>query len=128
MAQEREVHKVALKMFYTQEGVKSGLRKAIINNTPEELLVELEDEDSSFDEVDPRDIIAEMMANATPGTTLEAIDLIKRRDTQLVFDTDTKLSLQFRTKQKDIKDLLRIHQVETSDTEYMSKMILGIQE
>ena len=71
-------------MFYTQEGVKSGLRKAIIDNTPEELLAELEDEDSGFDEVEPRDVIAEVMANATPDTTLEATDLIKRRDTQLL--------------------------------------------
>ena len=57
MAQEREVHEVALEMFYTPEGVKSGLRKVIIDNIPEELLVELESDDSGFDEVDPKDTL-----------------------------------------------------------------------
>ena len=109
MAQEKQDHEIGLEMFYTQEGVKSGLRKVIIDNTPEEILVELEDDDSGFDEVDPKDMIAEVMANATPDTTLEAVDLIKRRNEQLIFDQDTKLSLQFKTKQKDIKDLLRVH-------------------
>ena len=128
MAQERDDHEIASEMFYTQEGVESGLRKVIIDNVPEEILVELADDDSGFDDVDPRDVIAAVMANATPDTTLEAVDLIKLRDEQLVFDEDTKLALQFKTKSKHIKDLLRVHGIETSDTEFMAKMLSGIQE
>ena len=128
MAQERDDHEIELEMFYTQEGVKSGLRKVIIDNVPEEILVELADDDSGFDDVDPRDVIAAVMANATPDTTLEAVDLIKLRDEQLIFDEDTKLALQFKTKSKHIKDLLRVHGIETSDTEFMAKMLSGIQE
>ena len=43
--QEKQGHEIGLEMFCTQEGVKSGLQKAIIDNAPEELLVELEDDD-----------------------------------------------------------------------------------
>ena len=128
MAQERDDHEIANEMFYTQEGVESGLRKVIIDNVPEEILVELADDDSGFDDVDPRDMIAAVMANATPDTTLEAVDLIKLRDEQLIFDEDAKLALQFKTKSKHIKDLLRVHGIETSDTEFMAKMLSGIQE
>ena len=128
MAQDCDDHEIGLEMFYTQEGVKSGLRKVIIDNVPEEILVELEDDDSGFDDVDPKDMIAAVLANATPDTTLEAVDLIKLRDEQLIFDQDTKIGLQFKTKSKYIKDLLRVHGIETSPTDFMAKMLSGIQE
>ena len=128
MAQERDDHEIANEMFYTQEGVQSGLRKAIIDNVPAEVLADSEDDESGFDDVDPKDMIAAVLANATPDTTLEAVDLIKLRDEQLIFDQDTKIGLQFKTKSKYIKDLLRVHGIETSPTEFMAKMLSGIQE
>ena len=128
MAQEQEDHEVGLETFYTQEGVSNGLCKVIIDSAPEELLVELEDDETGFNEVDPKDMIAEVMANATPATTLEAIDLTKRHNAALVFDTEAKLSLQLKTKQRDINDLHRAHQVEMSEAKFMAKILNGIQE
>ena len=65
MAQERTDHEVAVEAYRTQEGVTIGLRKAIIDSIPKELIVELEDDDTFFDEVLPLDLIAAVMANAT---------------------------------------------------------------
>ena len=96
MSQEREDHEVGLETFNTQEGVTNGVRKAIIDSVPAQLLVELEDDETGFDEVDLKDMIAAVMANATPDTTLEAIDLIKLHNAPLVFATETKLSLQLK--------------------------------
>ena len=128
MSQEQEDHEVGLEAFNTQEGVSSGLCNTIIDSVPEQLLVELEDDKTGFDVVDPKDMIAEVIANTTPDTTLEAIDLIKRRDAPLVFDTETKLSLQLNQRQKDINDLRRVHQVETSKTGFIAKMRSHVQE
>ena len=52
MAQERENHGVSLEIFHTQEGVTIVLRKVILDSFPKELIVELEDENTFFDEVD----------------------------------------------------------------------------
>ena len=96
MAQERENHRVALEIFHTQEGVKIGLRKVILNSVPKELVVELEDEDTFFDEVEPRDLIAAVMGSAMPDTTLESMELIKLCNAPFIFDTKEKLSLQLK--------------------------------
>ena len=87
MAQERKDHEANLEFFHTQEGATIGLRKVIIVSVPKELIVELEDEDTFFDEVAPRDIIALGMASATSDTNLETMELIKLRDVPLIFDT-----------------------------------------
>ena len=128
MAQEREDHGVALEIFHTQEGVTIGLRKVIIDSVPKELIVELEDEDTFFDEVEPRDLIAAVMGSATPDTTLESMELIKLRDAPLVFDTEEKLSLQLKKRAKHIKDLRSVHKIQTSETELMAKWLRSIQE
>ena len=64
MAQEREDQKVALEAFYTQEGITSGLRKVIIDSVPKAVILELEDDDTFFDKVAPRDLIAAVIDNA----------------------------------------------------------------
>ena len=128
MAQEREDHGVSLEIFHTQEGVTIGLRKVNIDSVPKELIVELEDEDTFFDEVAPRDLIAAVMEAATPDTTLESMELIKLRDAPLVFDTEEKLSLQLKKRAKYIKDLRSVHKIETSETELTAKWLRSIQE
>lgn len=128
MAQEREDHEANLECFHTQEGVKIGLRKVIIDSVPKELIVELEDEDTFYDEVAPRDLIAAVMGNATPDTTLESMELIKLRDAPLSFDTEEKISLQLKKRAKHIKDLLSVHGIETSESELMAKWLRSIQE
>ena len=84
---------------------------------PKELIVESEDEDTFYDKVTPRDLIAAVMGNATPDTTLESMELIKLRDAPLSFDTKEKISLQFKKRAKHIKDLLSVHGIETSESE-----------
>ena len=49
MAQERENHEMALKVFHTQEGVTIRLCKVVIASVPKELLIELEDKSTFFD-------------------------------------------------------------------------------
>jgi hypothetical protein len=88
----------------------------------------LEDEDTFFDEVEPRDLIAAVMGSATPDTTLESMELIKLRDAPLVFDTEEKLSLQLKKRAKHIKDLRSVHGIQTSETELMAKWLRSIQE
>jgi hypothetical protein len=105
MAQEQEDHGVSLKIFHTQEGVTIGLRMVIIDSVPKELTVEMEDEDTFFDEVKPQDLIAAVMGSATLDTTIESMDLIKLRNAPLIFDTKEKLGLQLKKRAKHIKDL-----------------------
>ena len=108
-------------MFHTQEGVIIGLRKVIINSVPKELIIELKDEDIFFDKVTPRDLIATVMANATSNTTLKSMELIKLRDAPLIFDTEEYISLQFKKRAKQIKDLRSVHGIETRETELTAK-------
>ena len=93
MAQECETHEVGLGAFHTQEDVIIGLQKVIIASVPKELIVELEDKDTFFDEVALLDLILTVMGSATPDTTLESMELIKLHNTLLIFDTDKKPSL-----------------------------------
>ena len=127
MAQEREDHKANLECFHTQEGVTIGLRKVIVDSVPKELIVELEDKDTFYNEVAPRDLIAAVMDNATPDTTLKRMRLIKLRNALLSFDTEEKISLQLKKRTKHIKDLLRVHGIETSELDLMAKWLRSIQ-
>ena len=54
-------------------GATIGLRKVIIDSVPKELIVELEDEDTFYDEVAPLDLIAVVRGSAPPDTALESI-------------------------------------------------------
>ena len=62
MAQEREDHEVALEIFHTQEAVTIRIRKVMIDSVTKDLIVELEDEDTSFSKVKLRDLIAAVQA------------------------------------------------------------------
>ena len=95
---------------------------------PKELIVELHDEDTFYDEVAPRDLIAAVMGNATPDTTLESMELIKLRDAPLRSVTEEKISLQLKKRAKHIKDLLSVHGIDTSEPELMAKWLRSIQE
>ena len=98
------------------------------NSMPKELLVELEDEDTFYDKVTPRDLIVVVMGNATFDTTLESMELIKLRDAPLSFDTKEKINLQLKKSAKHTKDLLSVHGIETSESELMAKWLRSIQE
>ena len=89
--------------------VTIGLHKVIINSAPKELIVELEDEDTFYNKVTPWDLIAAVMASATPDTVLKSMEIIKLRDVPLIFDTEEKISLQFKKRAKHINDLLGVH-------------------
>lgn len=94
MAQEREDHKVGLKIFHNQEDVTTGLRKVIIASVSKDLIVELEDEDTFFDKVEQRDLIATVMGSTTSDTTFKSMKLVKLCNTPLAFDTNKKLNLK----------------------------------
>ena len=60
------------------------------------MIVELEGKDSFFNEVLPGGLIAANMEISMPDTILDNMELIKFRNSPLVFDTNKKLSLQFK--------------------------------
>ena len=95
---------------------------------PKELIVDLKDEDTFYNEVAPWDLIAAVMGNATPNTTLESMELIKLRNAPLSFDTKEKISLQLKKRVKHIKDLLSVHGIETSESELLAKWLRSIKE
>ena len=121
MAQERKNHKVALKAFHVQEGLSIVLCKLIIDSVPKELIVKLEGEDTFVDKVVPRDLIATATESATPNTILESMELVKLCNASLVFNTNKKLSLQFKQHANHIEDLLHVHNIKTSEMECMVK-------
>merc|ERR1712086_1046417 len=68
------------------------------------------------------------MASSTSDTTLKSMEFIKLRDAPLIFETEEKISLQFKKRAKHIKDLLSVHGIQTSETELMVKWLRSIQE
>ena len=79
MAQDCKDHEVALKAFHTQEGVTIGLGKVIFDSVPKAVILELEDNDTLFNEVASRDLITAVMDNATPDTILKSMELTTMR-------------------------------------------------
>lgn len=119
---------MALKLLHTQEDVTIRVCNVIIDSVSMEFIVEIENEDTFFDKVDTRDLITVVMENFTHDTTLESMELIKLRNTSLVFDANKNILLQLNQRTKHINDLRRVHHTETSESECMAKMLGFIQE
>ena len=70
-----------------------------------ELIPELEDPESDFDDVEPRNLLALIALNADPATILDAKELKELRDAPLVFDGDKNLTTQFSAQKSTSKTL-----------------------
>ena len=128
IARVKDTRLANVETFNTQEGVRTGLRKAIIANVPAELLVVHEDPDSGLDEVEPRVLLATIEARAAPVTSSDAKTLKTARDKPLVFDTDVPLATQFAVARKSIADLRRVHNIATSETELMMEWTADLEK
>ena len=128
IARIKEDRTTALEAHNTQEGVRTGLRRKIIENVPRALLVALEDADSLLDEVDPRVLIATLKAGAAPVTVVDAQTLKAARDKRLTFDDETPLATQFALVKKAIADLASIHRVVTSESELVMEWYSEIEK
>ena len=119
IAQLREDQATKEEAFHTQEGCIIGLRKAIINNVPHSILLEHYSTNDGFNLVHPRDLLATIMANATPVTITDGRALKKERDKELTFHTDTPLAVQFAEAKRAGEQLLTLHGVTSSESDLM---------
>ena len=78
------------------------MREAIVKNVPLELIAELEDPESKFNDVEPRDLLVLIALNADPVTVLDAKELKELRDAPLVFGGDKNLTTQFSSQKRHI--------------------------
>ena len=61
----KEDHLADREQYYTQEGVIDALKYLILNNVPKETLVEIEDNDTGFENVTPLEMM-EHLRTASP--------------------------------------------------------------
>ena len=64
LVQEKVNHATEEETYHTQEGCCLALREAIVKNVPLELITELKDPVSEFNDVKPRDLLALIALNA----------------------------------------------------------------
>ena len=128
IAQERANHALQEDTFNTQEGVRAGLREMLVKNLPPRTIMELADAEDAYENVEPRDIMAVVLANARPMNALNAKELKNLRDEPIEFEGEDNLALQFVQKKKHIAELTRLHQIGSSESELMMEWMLELEK
>ena len=126
IAQLKNDQAVREEQYHTQEGTRVGLRKKIVANVPNALIIQHHDPDDHYDEVEPRVLLATIMDGATPITAVDGRALTEARDRALTFDTDETLAVQFAKARKEMRDLQNKHGVATSEGELMMKWMVNL--
>ena len=86
---------------------------------PWDLLLKHYSMNNGFNFVHPRDLLATIMANASPVTIVDGRTLKKARDKALTFDTSTPLYVRFAEAKRAMEQLVTLHGVLSSKDKLM---------
>lgn len=123
--QRRTDHQADREQYYTQEGVINALKYLILNNIPKETLVEIEDNDTEFENITPLEMMNHLRTNARVTDVFDKKQLLDALNAPIVFDGDLPLKGHSKNVDARIK-LLKKHNVEASETIIMVTLLKQI--
>ena len=85
-----------------------------MTNVLDQLIVKLNDQESNYEEDEPCNLIALIVANTKPETVIDAKQLKAIRDEPITFDREKKLATQFTIIHTHVEELTLIHEITTS--------------
>jgi hypothetical protein len=118
IAMAKDEHLADREQYYTQAGVKEALKYLIINNVPAELLVEIEDDDTEFENVTPLEMMTHHRTNARVTDVFDKKQLLDALNEPVNFDGDLPLKGHFKNVDATIK-LLKKHNITASESMVM---------
>ena len=118
----KETHVADREQYYTQEGVGDALKYLIQINVPEEALVELQDDDTDFENVTPQEMMEHLRTNARVTDVFDKKQLLDALNEPIDFDGDLPLKGHFKNVDATIK-LLKKHNITASESIIMVTLL-----
>lgn len=122
IALAKEEHVADREQYYTQEGVEDALKFLIITNVPEEALVEIQDDDTDFENVTPQDMMNHLRTHARVTDVFDKKQLLDALNEPITFDGDLPLKGHFKNVDATIK-LLKKHNITASESIIMVTLL-----
>ena len=122
IAQAKEAHVADREQYYTQEGVEDALKFLITTNVPEEALVEIQDDDTDFENVAPREMMDHLRTNARVTDVFDKKQLLDALNEPIDFDGDLPLKGHFKNVDATIKQLKK-HNITASESIIMVTLL-----
>lgn len=122
IALAKETHAADREQYYKQEGVNDALKFLILTNAPAEALMELEDDDTGFDNVTPLELMDHLRDNARVTDVFDKKQLLNELDAPIDFDGDIPLKGHLKNVEATIK-LLKKHGIDASPTILMVNLL-----
>ena len=120
--QAQENHAADREQFYMQEGVIEALKHLILTNTPAETLVEIQDDDTDFENVSPLQMMEQLRNNARVTDVFDKKQLLDDLNAPIDFSGTLPLKGHFKNVDATIK-LLKKHNVEASESIIMVTLL-----
>ena len=118
----KEAHVADREQFYTQEGVEDALKFLILTNVPEEALVEIQDDDTEFENVTPREMMDHLRTNARVTDVFDKKQLLDALNEPIDFEGDLPLKGHFKNVDTTVK-LLKKHNITASESIIMVTLL-----
>ncbi len=115
IALAKEDHAADREQFYTQEGVKDALKTLILTKVPAETLVEIEDDDTEFENVTPLEMMTHLRTNARVTDVFDKKQLLDALNEPVDFNGELPLKGHFKNVDATIK-LLKKHHIDASES------------
>lgn len=118
----KENHVADREQYYTQEGVEDALKYLILTSVPEEALVELQDDDTDFENVTPQEMMKHLRTNARVTDVFDKKQLLDALNEPIEFEGDLPLKGHFKTVDVTIK-ILKKHNITASESIIMVTLL-----
>ena len=122
IALAKEAHVSDWEQYYTQEGVEDAPKFLIITNVPEEALVEIQDDDTDFENVTPQEMMDHLRTNARVTDVFHKKQLLDALNEPIEFEGDLPLKGHFKNVDATIK-LLKKHNITASESIIMVTLL-----
>ena len=122
IARAKDEHLADREQYYTQEGVQDALKHLILTNVPTETLVQLQDDDTDFENVSPLEMMNHLRDNARVTDVFDKKQLLDNLNEPIDFNGDLPLKGHFKNVDATIK-LLKKHNVEASESIIMVTLL-----
>ena len=122
IALAKETHAADREQYYTQEGVRDALKYLILTNVPPETLVEIEDDDTEFENVTPLEMMDHLRTNARVTNVFDKKQLLDALHEPIDFDGELPLKGHFKNVDASIKQLKK-HNIDASESIIMVTLL-----